>query len=75
MKGNSRMSTLNIYSEPDFSSDIVCTLELPTQLVISEEESTESFYKVYTEFGLAGFCEKSVSVDSEISEEGARTFI
>ena len=68
------MSTLNIYSEPDFSSDIVCVLELPTQLVISEEESTESFYKVYTEFGLSGFCEKGVSVDSEISEEGARTF-
>ena len=52
------MSTLNIYSEPDFSSDIVCTLELPTQLVISEEESTKSFYKVYTEFGLAGFLRK-----------------
>lgn len=68
------MSTLNIYSEPDFNSDIVCTLELPIKLVISEEESTESFYKVYTEFGLAGFCEKNVSVDSEISEEGARTF-
>lgn len=68
------MSTLNIYSEPDFSSDIVCILELPTQLVISEEESTESFYKVYTEFGLSGFCEKGVSVGSEISEEGARTF-
>lgn len=68
------MNALNIYSEPDFNSDIVCTLELPTQLVISEEESTESFYKVYTEFGLAGFCEKNVSIDSEISEEGARTF-
>lgn len=68
------MNALNIYSEPDFSSDIVCTLELPTRLVISEEESTESFYKVHTEFGLAGFCEKSVSVSSEISEEGARTF-
>lgn len=68
------MSTLNIYSEPDFNSDVVCALELPTQLVISEEESTESFYKVYTEFGLSGFCEKNVSVDSKISEEGARTF-
>lgn len=52
------MNTLNIYSEPDFSSDIVCALELPTQLVISEEESTESFYKVYTEFGLSGFLRK-----------------
>lgn len=68
------MNALNIYSEPDFSSGIVCTLELPTQLVISEEGSTEVFYKVYTEFGLVGFCEKSVSVGSEISEEGARTF-
>ena len=68
------MNALNIYSEPNLSSDIVCTLELPTQLVISEEESTEVFYIVYTEFGLAGFCEKSVSVGSEISEEGARTF-
>lgn len=68
------MSVLNIYSEPASGSDIVCTLELPSQLVISEEESTETFYKVYTEFGLAGFCEKSVSVGSEVSEEGARTF-
>ena len=68
------MNVLNIYSEPDLSSDIVCTLELPTKLVISEEEPMEAFYKVYTEFGLVGFCEKSVSVGSELSEEGARTF-
>ncbi len=68
------MNALNIYSEPNLSSDIVCTLELPTQLVISEDGSTEEFYKVYTEFGLVGFCEKSVSVGSELSEEGARTF-
>ena len=68
------MSVLNIYSEPDVGSDIVCTLELPNQLVISEEESTKAFYKVYTEFGLTGFCKKSVSVGSEVSEEGARTF-
>ena len=52
------MSVLNIYSEPDAGSVIVCTLELPSQLVISEEESTETFYKVYTEFGLAGFLRK-----------------
>lgn len=68
------MNALNIYSEPNLSSDIVCTLELPTQLVISEDGSMEEFYKVYTEFGLVGFCEKSVSVGSELSEEGARTF-
>lgn len=49
---------LHIYSEPDVNSEIVCTVESPIGLIVSEGESRGDFYKVYTAYGAPGYCRK-----------------
>lgn len=49
---------LNVRKEPDSTAEVVCTIDASTTVVISEEESTEEFYKVYTAAGLEGYCMK-----------------
>lgn len=49
---------LNVRKEPDPTSEVVCTIDVSTTLMICEEESTEEFYKVYTPAGLEGYCMK-----------------
>lgn len=50
---------LNVRKGPSLTSDILCVVERSTELVINEEESTDEFYKVYTEPGIEGFCMKN----------------
>lgn len=49
---------LNVRKAPAADAAIICTIPRETEVVISEEESTEEFYKVYTASGIEGFCMK-----------------
>lgn len=49
---------LNVRSEPNPDSDVVCVIDPSTDLVIDDAASTEEFYKVCTASGAEGFCMK-----------------
>ena len=49
---------LSVYVKPCFDSEIVCEVDSPIGLIISDGESTEDFYKVYTAYGAPGYCRK-----------------
>lgn len=49
---------LNVRAEPKSNAEVVCVVTAKTDLVIDEAESTEDFYKVYTESGAEGYCMK-----------------
>ena len=49
---------LNVRKEPKAGSLVVCVIEKDAKVIINEDESTESFYKVYTEAGVEGYCVK-----------------
>lgn len=49
---------LNVREEPDGAANIICTLDLATEVEIDEDNSTEDFYKIYTASGVEGFCMK-----------------
>lgn len=50
---------LNVRKEPDFDADILCTIDVSTNLIIDEEESTDKFYKICTSAGIEGYCVKT----------------
>ena len=49
---------LNIYSEPDLDSEIICKVRYLTEIKMDLDESTDNFYKVYAAIGVEGFCLK-----------------
>lgn len=49
---------LNVRSEPDINSAVICIVDEKTQVIIDEQESTEDFYKVYIPANISGFCVK-----------------
>lgn len=49
---------LQIMSLPDAQSEIVLTLISGDLVQIFDDESTENWYKVFTSFGIDGFCKK-----------------
>ena len=49
---------LNVRFRPNSKSDIVCTIDYNTEVMIDESESTNEYYKVYTSSGVEGFCMK-----------------
>ena len=49
-------SKLNVRAKPNADADIVCVIDASTNLVISEDESINGFWKVCTESGAEGFC-------------------
>ena len=51
---------LHIYSEPNVDSEVVCKIRYLTDVAIDLNNSTEDFYKVYTEIGAEGFCQKEL---------------
>lgn len=51
-------SKLNVRFRPNSNSDIVCTIDYNTEVMIDESESTNEYYKVYTSSGIEGFCIK-----------------
>lgn len=50
---------LNVRKEPYFDADILCTIDVSTNLIIDEEESTDEFYKICTSAGIEGYCVKT----------------
>ena len=50
---------LNVRKEPDFDADVLCTIDVSTNLIIDEEESTDEFYKICTSAGIEGYCVKT----------------
>lgn len=49
---------LNIRVKPDINSDVVCVVSKDTVVIIDLEESTNDWYRVFTESGFNGFCMK-----------------
>ena len=49
---------LNVRKNPDPNAEIVCEVSAATDLMIDEEQSTDTFYKVFTAAGVEGYCMK-----------------
>lgn len=51
-------SKLNVRQNPTLHSDILCCLEVNTEVEIDEDKSTNDFYAICTPSGREGFCMK-----------------
>lgn len=49
---------LNVREAPSIESDVVCVLNLATEVRVYEDESTEDFYKISTATSKEGYCMK-----------------
>jgi hypothetical protein len=49
---------LNVRETPIISAKILSEVDVNSKLMIDETESTEEWFKVYTETGIEGFCMK-----------------
>lgn len=56
---------LNVREAPDSSAEVVCILELLSEVEVDFDESTEEFYKVYLPSGIEGFCMRKFIVIRE----------
>lgn len=50
---------LNVRKEPARYGEIICEVTEGTALMIDRSESTDDWFKVYTEAGVEGFCMKN----------------
>lgn len=50
---------LVVHEKPSFTSDSVYIICSGERVVIDHDESTDYMYKVYTEIGIEGFCDKN----------------
>lgn len=50
---------LNVYSEPDFNSDVICKLTQFSEVIVDKKKSTKDFYKIDSAIGVEGFCQNS----------------
>lgn len=60
LTGVNNSQLINIYSEPDLNSEIVCKVQRSAEVLIDLVSSTKDFYKVYTAIGAEGFCQKDL---------------
>lgn len=51
-------SKLNVRQHPNLQADILCCLEMNTEVEIDEDKSTNDFYAICTPSGREGFCMK-----------------
>lgn len=49
---------LNVRRAPNATAPIICKITCGTGVIVVEDESTDEFYKIYTETGVEGFCMK-----------------
>lgn len=49
---------LNVRKDPNTNAEIICEVSAATDLMIDEEQSTDTFYKVFTAAGVEGYCMK-----------------
>jgi len=50
---------LNIRKEPSRVADVICEVSEGTTLMVVQSESTDDWFKVYTEAGVEGYCMKN----------------
>lgn len=50
---------LRVRSEPRFGNNVVCEIDQGTKVMINKSESTFEYYKIYTETGIEGYCQKT----------------
>lgn len=50
---------LRVRSEPRFGTNVVCEIDKGTRVMIDKEQSTNEYYKIFTESGIEGFCVKT----------------
>lgn len=48
----------SVYVYPKIGSEIICRIPSLTEVEIDEDESTEKFYKIFTETSIEGYCAK-----------------
>lgn len=60
--------TLNIRENPSGSASILGSIPIGSIVMVDESESTDKFYKVYTESGAEGFCMKDY-IEIQYEEE------
>ncbi len=51
-------SKLNVRQRPNLQADILCCLDVNTEVEIDEDKSTNDFYAICTPSGREGFCLK-----------------
>lgn len=49
---------LNVRAKADIKAEVVCQVSEKAVLLIDTDESTDEWYKIYTEAGMEGFCMK-----------------
>lgn len=49
---------VSIYEYPEIGSEIICRIPAMTEVEIDEYESTDEFYKIFTETSIEGYCLK-----------------
>ncbi len=49
---------VSIYAYPKIGSEIICRIPAITKVEVDEYESTDEFYKVFTEMSIEGYCAK-----------------
>lgn len=51
---------IDVYSEPNVNSSIVCKIRYMSEVVVDLKNSTDNFYKICSAIGADGFCQKSL---------------
>lgn len=49
---------LNVRETPDTNAEILCEIQKDSEVMVDKSESTDEFYKVYTNSSIEGFCMK-----------------
>lgn len=47
---------LNVREEPDIDADVVCVLDVMSEVKIDVAKSTRDWFKIYTAIGAEGYC-------------------
>ena len=55
-------ANLRVRKKPNDGAEVLGTIPVNTEVMIYEDQSTNDFYKVYTDSGLEGFCMKQFIV-------------
>lgn len=49
---------LRVRSEPRLGDNVICEISQGTTVMIDKSKSTSDYYKIYTEAGVEGYCQK-----------------
>lgn len=49
---------IDVYSEPNEDSDVICKIGYMGEVIVDLENSTANFYKICSVIGAEGFCKK-----------------